>query len=232
MAEKLSFKRHRFPADVIRYAVWLYFRFTLSLRDVEEMLAERGIEVSYETIRCWMIKFGPQIAENLKARRPVPSPRWHLDEMVCNVGEKRMYLWRAVDDEGEILDMAMRPYRDVLTATRFLANLLLTQPVYPERIVTDGLGSYTSAARRLQLDHVHRGGRLMDNNRAENSHLPIRRRERKMQKFKSRRSAQRFLDTFSAVYNTFYTQRHLTSRRVLREFRGEALRVWNEAVAA
>lgn len=155
MTDRLSFKRHRFPPDVILYAVWLYFRFTLSLRDVEELLAQRGIEVSYETIRCWTIKFGPHIAKRLKARRPAPSPRWHLDEMVCNVGGKRMYLGRAVDDEGEILDMVMRPSRDVLTATRFLANLLLTQAVFPERIVTDGLGSYSSAARRLQIDHLH-----------------------------------------------------------------------------
>lgn len=232
MGNKLSFKRHRFPPDVIRYAVWLYFRFTLSLRDVEELLAHRGIEVSYEAIRCWTIKFGPQIAANLKAKRPAPSPRWHLDEMVCKVGGKRMYLWRAVDDEGEILDMAMRPYRDVLTATRFLANLLLNYPTRPERIVTDGLGSYSSAARRLQIDDVHRGGRLMDNNRAENSHLPIRRRERKMQKFKSQQSAQRFLDTYAPIYNTFYTQRHLTSRAVLRKFRGNAFQAWSEAVAA
>ena len=101
----LSFKRHRFPADVIVHAVWLYFRFTLSFRDVEEMLAERGIEVSYETIRCWTIKFGPQIARRLKRRRPAPSPRWHLDEMVCKVRGRRMYLWRAVDDEGEVLDL-------------------------------------------------------------------------------------------------------------------------------
>ena len=93
----ISFKRHRFPADVIRHAVWLYFRFTLSLREVEEMLAQRGIGVSYETIRCWTIKFGPQFGHNLQRRRPSPSPRWHLDEMVCTVAGKRMYLWRAVE---------------------------------------------------------------------------------------------------------------------------------------
>ena len=104
----LSFKRHRFPAEVIRYAVWLYFRFTLSFRDVEELLAQRGIEISYETIRCWTIKFGPRIARNLKRRRPAPSPRWHLDEMVCSVGGRRMYLWRAVDDECEVLDLVMQ----------------------------------------------------------------------------------------------------------------------------
>ena len=116
----ISYKRHRFPPDVIRYAVWLYFRFTLSFRDVEELLAERGIEVSYETIRCWTIKFGYRYAENLKARRPPPSPRWHLDEMVCKVGGRRMYLWRAVDDEGEVLDLVMQRYRDTQAALTLL----------------------------------------------------------------------------------------------------------------
>lgn len=232
MTEKLSFKRHRFPPDVIRYAVWLYFRFTLSFRDVEELLAQRGIEVSYETIRCWTIKFGPQIAANLKSRRRPPSPRWHLDEMVCSVGGKRMYLWRAVDDEGEVLDMAMRPNRDVLTATRFIANLMLNQPIYPEKIVTDAYRGYIGAAKRLQIDHLHKLGGRWGNNRVENSHLPIRRRERKMQRFKSQASAQRFLDTHSAIYNTFYTQPHLTSRAVLRKFRNDAFCVWDDATTA
>ena len=228
----ISFKRHRFAPDVIRHAVWLYFRFTLSFRDIEELLAERGIEVSYETIRCWTIKFGPQIAANLKTTRPAPSPRWHLDEMVCSVGGQRMYLWRAVDDEGVILDTAMRPYRDAWTATKFLANLIISQPIFPERIVTDGLKSYVGATKRLRIQHLHHQGRLVDNNRAENSHLPIRRRERKMQKFKSQDSAQRFLDTHAAVYNAFYTQPHLVSRQTLRTFRCDAFHAWNQAVAA
>ncbi len=123
----LSFKRHRFPADVIRHAVWLYFRFTLSFRDVEEMLAARGIDVSYETIRCWTIKFGPQIARNLKRKRPAPSPRWHLDEVVCNIGGKRMYLWRAVDDEGEVLDVVVQKRRDHDAALKLL-EALAAQP--------------------------------------------------------------------------------------------------------
>src|ERR1700761_9594852 len=147
----LSFKRHRFPAGVIRYAVWLYFRFTLSLRDVEELLAQRGIDVSYETIRCWTIKFGPQIARNLKRKRPCPSPRWHLDEMACTVGGKRMYLWRAVDDEGEVLDLIMQRRRDTDAALKLLKRLLCNQPVEPEVIVTDGLGSYAAALKRLGL---------------------------------------------------------------------------------
>ena len=120
----ISFKRHRFPADVIRYAVWLYFRFSLSFRDVEELLAQRGIEVSYETIRCWTIKFGPLIARRLKTRRCAPSPRWHLDEMVCWIGGKRMYLWRAVDDEGEVLDLVVQRRRDTEAALRLLKRLL------------------------------------------------------------------------------------------------------------
>lgn len=143
-----------------------------------------------------------------------------------------MYLWRTVDEEGEVLDMAMRPYRDVWTATKFLADLVIGQPVFPERIVTGGLKSYVGAAKRLEISHLHRRGRLRDNNRAENSHLPIRRRERKMQKFKSQESAQRFLTTHAAVYNTFYTQPHLISRRTLRKFRGDALRAWCEATAS
>jgi len=169
----LSFKRHRFPAEVIQHAVWLYFRFTLSFRDVEELLAQRGIDVSYETIRCWTIKFGPQIARNLKRKRPAPSPRWHLDEMVCNVGGQRMYLWRAVDDEGEVLDLVMQRRRDNGAALKLLKRLLRNQPVEPEAIVTDGLRSYSSALRELQLQHLHHPGRLVENNRAENSHLPI-----------------------------------------------------------
>ena len=107
----ISFKRHRFPPDVIRYAVWLYFRFTLSIRDVEELLAQRGIEASREAVRCWVIKFGPHIAANLKRRRSPPTGRWHLDEMVVKIGGRRMFLWRAVDDEGEVLDMLVQKRR-------------------------------------------------------------------------------------------------------------------------
>lgn len=227
----LSFTRHRFPADVIRYAVWLYFRFTLSFRDVEELLAQRGIEVSYETIRCWTIKFGPQIARNLKRRRPTPSPRWHLDEMVSNIAGTRMYLWRAVDDEGEVLDVVVQRRRDHGAAMALLNRLLRSQPIEPESLTTDGLGSYASALKELGLHDRHRVGRLRENNRAENSHLPIRRRERKMQGFKSQPSAQRFLTTQAAVYNTFYTQQHLVSRATLRRFRAEAHAAWAAATA-
>ena len=147
----ISFKRHRFPADVIRHAVWLYFRFSLSFRDVEELLAQRGIDVSYETIRCWTIKFGPLIARRLKRRRPAPSPRWHLDEMVCWVGGRRMYLWRAVDDEGEVLDLVVQHRRDTEAALRLLRRLLHNQSVEPQTITTDGLFVLRGSARPAEL---------------------------------------------------------------------------------
>jgi transposase-like protein len=122
--------------------VWLYFRFSLSFRDVEELLAQRGIDVSYETIRCWTIKFGPLIARRLKRRRPAPSPRWHLDEMVCSIDGRRMYLWRAGDDEGEVLDLVVQRRRDIEAALKLLRRLLRNQPVEPQMITTDGLASY------------------------------------------------------------------------------------------
>lgn len=226
----ISFKRHRFPPDVIRHAVWLYFRFTLSFRDVEEMLVRRGLDVSYETIRCWTIKFGPIIARKLNRRKLPASPRWHLDEMVSSIGGERMYIWRAVDDEGEVLDLVVQKRRDTAAALRLLTRLLRNQG-RPETVTTDGLASYRAALNALHLGNVHRPGRLRENNRAENSHLPVRRRERKMQGFKSRNSAQRFLTIHAAIYNTFAYQRHLISRRTLRIFRARADQMWTAAVA-
>ena len=135
----ISFKRHRFPPDLIRYAVWLYFRFTLSVRDVEELLAQRGIEVSREAVRCWVIKFGPLIAANLRRRRSPPTGRWHLDEMVVKISGQRMYLWRAVDDEGEVLDVLVQKRRNKVAALKLLRRLLKNQGIHPEVIVTDGL---------------------------------------------------------------------------------------------
>ena len=228
----ISFKRHRFPPEVIRYAVWLYFRFTLSFRDVEELLAQRGIEVSYETIRCWTLKFGPLIAANLRRRRSPSSGRWHLDEMVVRIRGRRMFLWRAVDDEGEVLDMLVQRRRNKHAALKLLRKLLKRQGVHPETITTDKLASYRAAALELGLADRHRPGGLRANNRAENSHLPIRRRERKMQRFKSQGHAQRFLATHAAAYNTFNTQPHLIRRSTLRQFRVDAHHAWAAATAA
>ena len=228
----ISFKRHRFPPDVIRYAVWLYFRFTLSVRDVEELLAQRGIEVSREAVRCWVIKFGPLIAANLRRRRLPPTGRWHLDEMVVKISGKRMYLWRAVDDEGEVLDVLVQKRRNKVAALKLLRRLLKNQGIHPEVIVTDGLASYPAAMRILGCKDRHRPGRLRDNNRVENSHLAIRRRERKQQKFKSQGSAQRFLSSHGPIYNTFNTQPHLISRPGLRTLRACAHADWAEATVA
>ena len=228
----ISYKRHRFSAEVIRHAVWLYFRFTLSLRDVEELLAQRCIEVSYETIRCWTLKFGRLYAHNLRRSRPKPTGRWHLDEMVVKIAGKRMYLWRAVDDEGEVLDMLVQERRNKAAALKLLRKLLKNTGVHPETIITDKLASYRAAARELGLTDRHQPGGMRENNRAENSHLPIRRRERKQQKFKSRSSAQRFLATHAAVYNVFNLQPHLIRRATLRYFRTEAHQTWAAATAS
>ena len=227
----ISYARHQNPPVVIQHSVWLYLRFTLSYRDVEELLAQRGLDVSYESIRRWVLKFGPEFARRLRQRRPRPSSRWHLDEMIVRIGDNRMYLWRAVDDEGEVLDVLVQRRRDKAAAGKLMRRLLKKQGFAPTVIVTDKLRSYASAFRDIGLSARHEQG-LRKNNRAENSHLPIRRRERKLQRFKSPGSAQRFLSAHAAVYNTFNLQRHLISRRTLRIFRAEAADQWNAAVAA
>jgi transposase-like protein len=228
----ISFKRHRFPPAVIRLAVYLYFRFTLSIRDVEELLAQRGIEASREAVRCWVNKFGPTMAASLRRRKMPPTGRWHLDEAMAKIGGRRMIIWRAVDDEGEVLDVLVQKRRNKAAALKLLRRLLKNQGIHPETITTDKLASYGAAARELNLTDRHRPGGMRANNRAENSHLQIRRRERKQQKFKSQGSAQRFLASHAAIYNTFNIQPHLVSRPALRIFRERAFNVWEAATAA
>lgn len=203
--QPLSFDRHRFPPDIIRYAVWLYFRFTMSLRDVEDLLAERGIDVTYETVRCWGNKFGPAIAGNIRRRRHRADCVWHLDEMIVRISGTRMYMWRAVDKEGEVLDVLVQKRRNKEAALKFLKKLLKNQGFVPDEIVTDELRSYPAALRELGALARHQPGRLRANNRVENSHLPVRRRERKMQLFKSQGQSQGFVFTHSAIYNNFNT---------------------------
>ena len=227
----ISYARHRFPAVVIQHAVWLYFRFTSSYRDVEDLLAERGLDVSYETVRRWVLKFGPLFARELRRKRHRPTSQWHIDEMAVLIGGKQFWLWRAVDNEGEVLDLLVQRRRDRLAAVRLMRKLLKKQGFAPDVLVTDKLPSYAAAKRQMRLSACHERG-LRKNNRAENSHQPVRRRERKMQRFKSPGSAQRFLSTHAAVHNTFNVQRHLTSRPTLRVLRGAALATWHVATAA
>jgi putative transposase len=227
----ISFARHQFPPAIIRHAVWLYARFTLSYRDVEELLAERGLDVCYETIRRWVLKFGPLFARELRRRRPRPTSQWHLDEMAVMIGGKPFWLWRAVDSEGEVLDLLVQRQRDKAAAIKLMRRLLKKQVFAPEMLVTDKLRSYGAAKAELGLSARHEQG-LRRNNRAENSHQPVRRRELKMQRFKSPGSAQRFLSFHAAVHNTFNTQRHLTSRNALRILRGAAFDTWRTAAAA
>jgi transposase-like protein len=226
--QPISYARHQYPPDIIRHAVWLYLRFTLSYRDVEELLAERGLDMSYETVRRWVLKFGPAFARNLRRLRPKPSSTWHLDEMVVSIQGQRMYLWRALDSEGEILDILVQPKRNKAAAHKLMRKLLKKQGFPPSVLVTDKLPSYGAARRELGLAAHHEQGRRK-NNRAENSHQVVRRRERKMQGFKSPGSAQHFLSVHSAIYNTFNLQRHLISRRTLRLFRAQAAEQWRSA---
>jgi len=229
--QNISYRRHRFHPDIIRQAVWLYFRFTMSYRDVEDLLAERGIDVSYETVRLWVLKFGQAYAHRIRKRRPTAFDHWHIDEVFVTIGGKQMYLWRAVDGEGEVLDILVQKRRNKRAALKLMRKLLRNQGVRPIRIVTDKLKSYGAAFRDLRLGHLHDTGHRL-NNRAESSHVPIRRRERKMQRFKSHRSAQRFLSTYGQIYNLFNVQRHLISRNTLRIFRNRALAEWRIVTSA
>jgi len=227
----ISYHRHRFPPDIIQYAVWLYYRFTLSFRDVEDLLAERGVDVSYETIRRWTENFGRAYANRLRYGRPKPSSTWHVDEVFVRIGGKQMYLWRAVDDEGEVLDVLLQSRRDKAAATKLLRRLLKRQGMSPTTIVSDKWRPTAAALRDIIPSAAHERGKRL-NNRAKNSHQPTRRRERKQQRFKSSASAQKFLSTFSAIYNHFNIQRHLVSRPTMKTFRQDTFSTWQTVTIA
>ena len=229
--QNISFKRHRFPSEVIRHAVQLYARFTLSYRDVEELLAERGLDISYETVRRWFLKIGGPIVRNLRRTRPTPSDYWHLDEMAIVIRRKRYGLWRVVDNEGEVLDFLVQPKGNARAALKLMRKRLKKQGWAPTRIVTDKLKFYHVTFGKLGVSAAHVNKKPI-NNRAENSHQPVPRRGRKMQKFKSSGSAQKFLSIQSAAYSTFYVQRHLLTRTSLKQYRAEAFEVWESAGAA
>ena len=183
--KKISYKGYRFPLEIIQQAIWLYVRFTLSFRDVEDLLAERGIMVSYETVRRWVNHFGPMIAANLRKRRPKPYTTWHLDEVYLKIDGRLVYLWRAVDAEGEVLDVLVQAKRNKRAALKLMRKLLKKYGFVPDKLVTDYLRSYAAAAGHLGIAKRHERGQWR-NNRAENSHQPTRQRECKMQGFKVR----------------------------------------------
>lgn len=220
------YKRHRFPPAVIAHAVWLYFRFPLSLRLVEEMLLERGIVVSYETIRCWARKFGPAYASRLQRKTARATDTWYLDEVVISIGGQKHWLWRAVDQDGYVLDEIVQKRRNTKAARRLLIRLMRKQGCLPKRIVTDKLRSHAAARRQVMPDVEHWSHKGL-NNRAENSHLPLRKRERTMQGFRSPGGMQRFLFVFSAVRNLFVPPRSKNSAMTIYLHRLRAITQWN-----
>ena len=222
------YKRHRFPPEIIQYAVWLYHRFNLSQRDIEDLLAERGIVVSYESIRLWCNKFGPQYARRLKRRHQGYGDTFFIDEVFVKIDGKQHYLWRAVDQDGEIVDVFLQARRNAKAAKRFFKRLLKSHRAEPRKIVTDKLRSYGVAHRELIPDTIHDTTQYA-NNRAELSHQTT--RVRGMHRFKSAKQAQRFLSTHAAVYNLFNLSRHLVSARIYRLFLQRVFASWNYAVA-
>ena len=225
------YKRHRFPPVIIQYAVWLYHRFNLSCRDIEDLMAERGIEVSYESIRLWCNKFGPLYSKRLKRKHQGFGDTFFIDEVFVNIKGRRHYLWRAVDQEGDVVDVYLQTRRNANAAKRFFRRLLKSHGEKPWKIVTDKLRSYGVAHRELMPEVIHDTDQYA-NNRAELSHQPTRERERGMRRFKSHQQAQRFLSAHAVVYSLFNLGRHLVSAEIYRSLRSRAFESWNEAVAA
>jgi putative transposase len=203
-----SYRGHRYPVEVISHCVWLYFRFPLSFREVEELMLERGVIVSYETVRRWCLKFGQQYANGLRRRQPRPGDKWHLDEVFVRINGEQKYLWRAVDQDGMVLDILVQSRQDTAAARRFFRALLTKTGKVPRVIVTDKLRSYGAAHREVMPSVEHRSHKGL-NNRAENSHQPTRQRERAMKGFRSVGAAQRFLAAFSGISPHFRPRRHL-----------------------
>ena len=226
-AAKLPYAGHRFPPEVISHAVWLYFRFPLGLRMVEEMLAARGIIVSHETVRQWGRKFGQGFANEIRRRLPHPGDKWHLDEVAITIAGKKHWLWRAVDQDGTVLDVLVQSRRDKKAAKRLLRKLLKRQRRPPRVMITDKLASYPAAKKELMPGVEHRRHKGL-NNRAENSHQPTRRRERQMKRFKSAGQAQRFLSAHGQISNLFPLCRDHVTATAYRAMRTRAFELWAE----
>ncbi|GAB2771426.1 IS6 family transposase [Streptomyces chlorus] len=203
-----SYRGHRYPVEIISHCVWRYHRFPLSFREVEELMLERGVLVSHETVRRWCLKFGQAYADALRRRRPRPGDTWHLDEVFIKINGEQKYLWRAVDADGTVLDILVQSRRDKAAARRFFRRLLKKTRAVPRVLVTDKLRSYGAAHREVMPSVEHRCHQGL-NNRAENSHQPTRQRERAMKGFRSVGGAQRFLAAFSGISPHFRPRRHL-----------------------
>ena len=225
--EAPSYRGFRYPAEIISHCVWLYHRFSLSLREVQEMMLQRGIIVSHETVRQWCAKFGQTYANGLRRHRPRPGDKWHLDEVFITINGKRHYLWRAVDQHGAVLDILVTSRRDAQAATRFFRKLLKGLEYVPRVLITDKLGSYAAARRRVLRSVEHRQSKYL-NNRAENSHQPTRQRERAMKKFTPAGHAQRFLSAFSGISPYFRPGRHRLSADEYRHEMTNRFTTWNQ----
>lgn len=226
-----NYRGYRFPAEIISHGVWLYHRFCLSFRDVEELLAKRGIIVSYETIRQWCRKFGPEYARKLKRRQGRLGDIWYLYEVFVNIRGERHYLWRAVDQDGDVIDILVQRYRNARAAKRFFRKLLKGQGSVPWQLVTDKLKSY-GAAHRVTMPSVNHTSARYENNRAEVSHQPTRQRERQMRRFKSAGQAQRFLSVHGVFLNFFPFSRHRMRSETYRLLRARSFKEWSVATAA
>src|SRR5215217_4963174 len=224
---KSLYAGYRFPGEVISHAVWLYFRFPLSLRMVEDMLAARGIDVSHETVRQWARKFGQDFANQIRRKLPGPGDKWHLDEVCLMIRGQKHWLWRAVDQDGVVLDVLVQSRRDKRAAKRLLRKLLKKQCRAPRVLVTDKLASYGAAKGEVMPLVEHRRHKGL-NNRAENSHQPTRRRERQMKRFKAPGQAQRFLSAHDQIGNLSHLRRDHLSAHQYRAARTQAFQTWAE----
>ena len=226
-----SYRGYRFPREIIKHAVWLYHRFGLSFRDVEDLLAERGVTATYEAIRQWCLTFGLDYARRLRHRRGHQGDTWYLDELFVKILGRQQYLWRAVDEDGDVIDILVQSRRNRQAATRFFRKLLKRQGHEPRRLITDKLRSYAAAHRTVMPSVVH-STRQYENNRAEVSHQPTRQRERQMRRFKSAAHLQRFASVHGVVQNLFRVGRHLLRAVHYRLPRTRSLGIWNEGTCA
>ncbi|MFD7608306.1 IS6 family transposase [Streptomyces mirabilis] len=226
-----SYKGHRYPVEVIAHCVWLYHRFPLSYREVEELMLERGVIVSYETVRRCCAKFGQAYASALRRRQPRPGDTWHLDEVFLKINGKRKYLWRAVDADGTVLDILVQNRRDTAAARRLFRRLMKKTGTVPRVVVTDKLRSSGAAHREVMPSVEHRSHKGL-NNRAENSHQPTRQRERAMKGFRSTGGAQRFLSAFSSISPHFRPRRHLMTAPDHRAETTARFTIWEHITSA